>query len=427
MRNVSLTRYQNLMATLIAGLIFILPSNLFYKLWEHTAYSQGLLIDYLIPKIYLNDILILAVFGVFCAKNCQRIKQFLTIQRLRNWLIPLALFSILIVRQLFTPHPIIAFWTIGKLTLFVFLAWIIAHTQSLFKHKHWMLIKYSLVLTILFQAFLAIFQTHYQQPLFGYLLLGEPNIAQPVGIAYSVDRLGQQRVLPYGTTAHPNILAAIAVIYFWIYWQINHKTRSHGYQRVFSLILVVSVLTILILAHSLAAWLGLTWVFLLHLSKKTQRRLILSLLLSLLIIPLLINFSAKLSPTNDSINRRSWLTTEAITMFSTQPLFGVGLTQFTTQLAPTGQSLNGPAFIQPAHHVLWLWIAETGIIGIALLISIYRQLNFSNRQAINQVFTLLLIFLSLDHFLLTQQAGLLLLVFVFTFAKNSISSENPRA
>ncbi len=420
MRNFSSATYLNLFTVLIAGLIFILPSNLFYKLWEQTAYSQGLLIDYLIPKIYLSDILILAVFGVFCAKNCQDLKQKFTIRKIRTWLVPLALFSLLLIRQLFTPHPIIAYWTVGKLTLFIVLAWIITHVQALFEQKHWVVIKYSLVLTIVFQALLAIFQSHYQQPLFGYLFLGEPNIAQPVGIAYSVNNLGQQRVLPYGTTAHPNVLAGIAVIYFWMYWQIKKKTSQVKYELILSSLLTCAVLMILALTHSLTAWFGLAWVLLLHFRKITDKDFLFAIIFSILIIPVFIFIFDQLSPSIDSFSRRNWLIAEAATMFSRNPVFGVGMTQFTTQLSPIGQSLNGPAFIQPAHHIFWLWLAETGILGVTLIIYLFRKLSSTNQQHIKYIFTLLVGFISLDHYLLTHQAGLLLLVLIFSLARAQI-------
>ena len=55
---------KNLLYQFLFGLIiFLIPSNLFFKVLESSAYVNGLLIDYLIPKLYLSDLVIFALFS----------------------------------------------------------------------------------------------------------------------------------------------------------------------------------------------------------------------------------------------------------------------------------------------------------------------------------------------------------------------------
>ena len=50
---------------LIAFLIFFIPTNLFFKFTIPTAYVDGLLVDYLLPKIYASDLIILSMLAMW--------------------------------------------------------------------------------------------------------------------------------------------------------------------------------------------------------------------------------------------------------------------------------------------------------------------------------------------------------------------------
>lgn len=70
----------------------------------------------------------------------------------------------------------------------------------------------TLVGTLLFQSLLAIFQFHTQRSFSNYLFLGETNLANYSGLAKGVFD-GAEKILPYGTTAHPNILGGVLVVF----------------------------------------------------------------------------------------------------------------------------------------------------------------------------------------------------------------------
>ncbi|MEA2056859.1 MAG: hypothetical protein U9O78_04135, partial [Patescibacteria group bacterium] len=176
-----LTKLQN---WLLAILVFVIPANLFYKISEQSAYVDGLLVDYLIPKIYLQDLLILLLLVVALVKLiaqkklnkfCQKIID--VVKKHRLLLIIILLFFF---RQFFTANYIAAIWFFLKLALLaIFFLWL-KSSYFIKKNKY---IFWALVSSLIFQALLAGYQLIAQKQLFGYLFLGEPNLQQSFALA----------------------------------------------------------------------------------------------------------------------------------------------------------------------------------------------------------------------------------------------------
>lgn len=434
-------RVKSIFTYLITGLIFLTPSNLFYKLVESTAYSQGLLIDYLIPKIYLSDLLIFAILGLGLIAairrklrvggrylECWHNQLRRVWSQLSQWRWPLLLLMILALRQIFTPHPIVALWSLIKIILFIVVAIMVKSKLQTLNKSQPLRLQLIIVITLVFQALLCLFQSYYQKPLLGYLFLGEPNIAQPAGIAHYVSYSGEQRILPYGTTVHPNVLAGTAVIFLWLIFQLaSNKKKTDKTSLIIKLIAVQATLIILVLAQSWTAWITLLWLILLAILKGSFSRvykkfgvnkvLIIYSLVSLLFIPVVIWAVSLSQPNNLSMIRRVWLNKEAFIIFGKQPLLGIGLNQFTTKLPANGQGMVGPAFIQPAHNVGWLYLAETGLLGVTVLATVFQKMNQKNQIDVLKLITPLLIIASLDHYLLTTQTGWLLVVWIYAFSR----------
>ncbi len=96
-----------------------------------------------------------------------------------------------------------------------------------------------------------------------------------------------------------------------------------------------------------------------------------------------------------------------------QPLLGVGLNNFTAEVEKYNRSDEVVRFVQPAHHVGVLWFADTGILGLCIV----AFLALKKIQLRKYVTPLCILFpiLTLDHYLLTQQTGLLLTLFSLFF------------
>jgi hypothetical protein len=225
-------------------LIFSIPLNLFLKLNESSSYVDGLKIDYLINKIYLADIfigLILIAWLYQIFKKNQAIKFRLP---QKNWS-GLIFGMIFIAVQFLSLQPMTAFWFLSKIIqLGLFLAFIRQNRQLLTTVTTF----YTIFITLIFQTSLAIYQFFIQQPLLPYHFLGEPNFTP----YYRLSRhlfWGGERIMPYGTAAHPNVLAGLGVIFFLILWRASIQFKPQS-QKVIKAISLICFLTLFLLSLS---------------------------------------------------------------------------------------------------------------------------------------------------------------------------------
>ncbi len=309
--------------------------------------------------------------------------------RLKNWLFISVL--TLFINEIVKNDQLAVSWLSAKILLIFFTIKIIKIDQKI--------LKTSLLSSLIFQSLLAFYQFFFQQQLFGYLFLGETNLEQ----YYNLAKGWQEKILAYGTTAHPNVLAGWAVLSWWL---LIKKTELNKYWKTISTICVIAILLFTQSISALLAFLLALLTIFLKLNNKT-----LLILSSIIIIsaPVSIGFLAKRS-NNPSIWRRHYLNQAAINMIKNKPLFGVGINHFTIFVEKFAEKQEIVRFVQPAHHFLLLWTAETGILGILILILIILQL-WQNKQQ-TELLTFLLIIspiLALDHYLLTISTGQLTL------------------
>ncbi len=398
---------------LFALLIFTIPSNLFKTFFETTAYVNGLQVDYLIPKLHLTDLIILALLISLLTIKKNRTMLLETITKLLQK--PLLFIAILLlaILQFTVPHWIIATLFFVRIIGLLGLGILLKNNIQILHSK---LTEGAITLTLLFQSLLAWYQYLYQKSFFGYYFLGETNLNSYAGIAQSTS-FGIQKILPYGTTAHPNVLAGVLTILSLV--QLNKTLGDTKYRRVNTLILFIAVTTIL-LTQSLSAILAFTvGALTLFLSKKYINLFTLKKIGSFFIISniLVIYFLSQTLyepiPTSTSIFRRAFLNDAAINMTTHNMLTGVGLQNFTASVETYGIKYREIVrFVQPAHNVLLLFIAETGILGITILLTVITPSLRKKRHFQHPEYIVALIpILVLDHYLLTIQSGILLFSF----------------
>ena len=388
---------------LFALLIFFLPSNLAYHFNSSTAIVQGTLVDYLIPKLYLTDIFIL---GILILELRKTKLKFLTFH-----FSLLIFFSITLVRGLLTTHPLAAtyFW-IKLIQLALFVSWLRSHLVA----SRYTLIA-ALPLAVIWQSLLALAQWLKQSSIVGYWFLGEPlfNLATP-GIAKS-GLAGSLKVLPYGTTPHPNVLAGFIALSLVLIWPSKSLSKY--------IAIILGSIT-LFLTQSASAWLSLilitVFIGLKHLlSTKAKIVLIFVLILGL--------FTSRYWLDTDSLYRRHQLNLAAVNMWTASPLFGVGLNQFTAYLPQYTEISASTRFLQPVHNIYLLWLSETGLIGfVVVILLLWKLLKIENWKLKIPILMVLTIGLA-DHYPLTLQAGQLLLAISlgFSAAAKSPSSSAP--
>jgi len=390
-------RVKQVATFLLCALIFLAPTNLFMKGWEHTASINGLVIDYLLPKFYLSDIPILGFIGVgiWQARKNHRLLQ-------PKWLG--VIFGFLVLRQFTTFYPVASLWFLVKLGELGALAWALS---QLVKNLNLNLVYLTLLLTIIFQSSLGLLQFVTQKSLMGYYFLGEAQLHQFSGITRGVFA-SVEKILPYGTTAHPNLLAGTMVIYLLVTVNLAFKIKN-GLK--FWLITAIPALTVLLLTQSQAAWLtlGIGGIFFLlpkHLKSKLAAKAGILLILGLVMTVVTLTGLGHFWPEAWSWQRRVTLNHQALKLFMQNPIWGTGL----NTNAALNERIFAPGeiarFAQPTHHVGLIWLSEMGLLGIIFALSLWKKFS-----AYQKLFLLsLLPLLSLDHYLLTLQSGQLVLV-----------------
>lgn len=375
----------------------------------HNAYVHGLLVDYLIPKVYLVEFFLLP----FLILGINQFKKF----KLNKFISILVL--VLLIRQLFSPNIMASLTYLLHLTE-VFLFFYIIRRDSLFKTKTADQVGlFTIVGTIIFQSLLAIYQFIFQRSLLAYQFLGETNLHNLANISHAQFSFGE-RILPYGTTAHPNILAGLVVIFSII--AINKMRHSIVF-------ITLNTFLIIFLTQSLSALLTvvlfIVYLLLNQLRNKAKKQVVTMLICCsfLIISPFLLG----LLPNSDSINRRVALNHVAWQMFVKQPIFGVGLNNFTVVAENYSVgTINKEIvrFVQPVHHLPLLILSEGGILLLLIFFLLIQKTKVNNFY---QKTIVLLAIASLDHYLFTQFLGLgiLILFYFFMALESSSDSDSP--
>ncbi len=412
---------------LLCLLIFFIPSNLFYKFDISHAYVHGLLVDYLIPKLYLSDLPIIGLLLLWL-KDLQNRKK---LRDIKNPVV--LLFSLLVVaffsRQLVSTVPRASLWFFLKLVEMAGLTIFLISHHALLKKK---IIWFVLAFTLGFQALLGIVQFYTQSSIFHtYLALGEVNFDHTIGLAKD-SYFHTENILAYGTTAHPNILGGFLVLggllildrYLSLKLSLN-KNQVVGLVLFFGLLLWALCLTQSI---SAAVALGVGLLFCLFRNKmhhplfQNHRQNVVAvvtffLISGIAVIPYFIHQGGQKFPDNLSFTRRDSLDQAAALMIKDNPILGTGLNNFTTQVEEYLPSREPVRFVQPAHNVLVLWLAETGLIGLLVIgMSYYmvqRKILKSWPTKSSLIIPIIVLFplLTIDHYLLTQQTGMLMSIF----------------
>ena len=343
-------------------IVFLIPSNLAKHFPLASSYVGGSLVDYLIPALYLTDILI----GLLLI-----LKPIKTVPR-ALWIF----LGLLLPSVIFSASPVPAIYKWFKfLEIGLLVTWIRQYQPPIIK---------PLLAAIIFQSLLAIGQWFNQGSLFGYWFLGEqPYTASTPGIDKITWWDGSLKIPPLGTTPHPNVLAGFLVV------------ALQGFSFALAKVNPYWIALIpLFLTFSLSGWLA----FLIR--KKW-------LLVAAVAVSLLFGKNLSFLAPEPSFSRRSQLTQMAVAMFKDRPLTGVGLNNFTVVMDHYGYIPATTRFLQPVHNIYLLILSETGLIG-ALGFG-YLFLQGLSLKAFKESPYWLLLFLGLfDHWPLTLQTGLLL-------------------
>lgn len=423
-----------LLTFLLGVIIFLAPTNLFHVLTTEGAYVNGLKVDYLIPRLYLSQIFVgvflLVGAGSLLHKNSlfslfKSLKIAFETNKTTATLI--AICSLMIIINSLRQSLPAGGWYIFSVALLLPFPLIIKKLYSTqLKRKFLQQVSIvSLAVTTVFQSLVAIYQFFFQKSVYGYFFLGEPNLSKFIGLA-KITLNGRLLLLPYATTAHPNVLGGFISLYLIIFWALLLKVKiKKPIALAVSACVTIIGLVALILTFSISAWLtAMVGVF--YLFSKYKLQLFSVCFVLFIITPIAVgqipaNIANRVASFDqNSLTRREFLNYASVEMFKSNPLMGTGLNSFTRQVEKHSFSREVVRFVQPAHHVGLLFLAETGLLGVLLLfLLVYRGLKKGNYKKILGVFTLLAPALTLDHYLVTIFPGLLLLLLTTLFAQSA--------
>ncbi len=337
-------------------LLLCLPLNL-GKHWIFPfSYVRGLLVDYLVPTLYLSDILLVALVLAAVVKG-----RLGGLGRLGKGGWFLAFLGLVLLFGMQAPLPAVFWWRWVKLLFYVlFFFWVKANFdwQKDFSKLFWVLL-----LSALGESLLAIWQWWQQSSIFGYLPFGGPvySAGQP-GLA-TVIFLGAQKVRSYGTFPHPNALGGyLAVVLIWVIWGIWERGVM-GWKK--GGVLVLLLLAGLFLSFSRSAWWVATVGILVFLGSRFRNK-VARLGVILFLLGLFLGTGWYLGSQLGSYSwlRRGELLAASLKMIQKAPWLGIGLGQFTAVSESYYQTSELIRFVQPVHNLYLLVMAEVGLLGI---------------------------------------------------------------
>lgn len=275
----------------------------------------------------------------------------------------------------------------------------------------------------LFQGVIATIQ-YVKQSSLGLRYLGESILGLDIkGIASFYDVYGDRIIRAYGTTPHPNIVAAylflalFAFYFIWFYKRANYdKVLLCGHLlSLWGFFLTFSRTAIFILGLNYLICGGLLFFKFKDLKSKKIWDLVIytgfiMALFAVLYWPQIIS-RIQVSGEDDAIKLRNFYNKESVQMLS---LTGTGIGDFVNELTVRSPMLPN-YLVQPVHNIYLLVYSETGVFGISafILFLIFLIKDFLVRTKLERLhhYSLLLLLSSLlfmgffDHFLWSLQQG----------------------
>lgn len=356
------------MPLLFSILSFFLPTQLALHIYSQQTSVYGFQIDYLLPTIYLTDLIIILIIALSFGK-IRFDKKYL------KYVIFYILFLIINISHSIYYLPAIYKWL--KVTELLLLAVIILQNKNIDFFKNFLKpLSYSMLLVSL----LGILQFINQGSIGGlFYWLGERSL-----------RFSDANVspYPYSTFSHPNSFAGFLLVFTILILQFKNKFNQKYFYFLFLLLLINLILT-----NSLNVFLA---VFVLILIK----------------LPKSFNFSYLFFSFGERfITHRLELIKASIQMIRENLLTGVGLNNFVPNLPRVSNTFLNAWELQPVHNIFLLVFSETGVIGLyALCYMFYGVLTAYNLP----LMAILMTGLS-DHYWLTLQQNMLLLTYVLAF------------
>jgi O-antigen ligase len=410
-------------------LILFLPTQLGKHFWFDWSYVVGQRIDYLSPTLYVTDILAM-LFILFSfvsnrppTSSRQGIKKRISVFEIKKVKV-IFIFLFLAFGIFLSRNPFAGWYSLVKLLEFILLGFAIK--DFLIKPKNLEILTYPLLIGVVFESTLALFQFFRQSSLGGiFYFFGERTFTgMTPGIA-NASLNGQLILRPYGTFSHPNVLAAYLVIAMTIILSMMYQVL--GIRKIvtcFCFILGTGVLFFTLSRVAIILWIFILIALLfkhIYRSKTHTTFFILSTfffvfvgMLFFFLTPLHYRFFG-MHITDESFTDRIFLLQSSWQMIQAHSLFGVGFGNFLNELPFVKYHHGSVLLLQPVHNIFFLVAAETGITGLVFVLwFLYKTVKKGSQVIVHRSWLvgIVIILGMFDHYFLTIQQGQLLFMLV---------------
>lgn len=387
---------------LFFALAAVLPVNLGKHFEFSGSYVYGNLVDYLVPTLYLQDILALALLLAVIFEK-KKIGLQGPVRKLGIFL------GILFLSSLFASRILPSIWFLFRIFLYSMVG-VYAYLWIDFKKDAGVLQKI-LSAQFLFISVLAISQFLLKGSVFdNYLFFGEQPYSVSTPVITKEFFFGVTILPPMGLFRHPNILAGYlaVMLILTIFWFPRTKLN---------LVSFFLGLLSLILTFSIFTW-GALFLTLILFKILPDKKHIMYLYLFGTSLILLIPFFP-FSSDSASFYRRDSLLGASYRVAGEFPLLGVGANNFTSYVDDY-QVTDDIRFTQPVHNVFALILAESGVFAFILFLLIFFEAYAGVfRKGVVPLFitmSALLLLMSFDHYFWTMHQTSLLFFIVLGFS-----------
>jgi len=386
-------------------ILFLLPLNLGKHFIFSGSFVDGLLIDYLVPTLYVQDILIFMllivwVYEFFIKSERAVVPTFSQHDLTIFYFFIFSLFLSVLVAPLFN----ISVLTFARTFLYFLLFLYIYFNISL--EKDFNIILSIFVVSFSLVSLLGIFQFIKQSSVFNnYLILGE----QPYSLSTRGIRLenvfGFTKVPTYGLFRHPNIFGGLlSVILIWVISRLNASKLYFV-----PLCLMLSALLFTFSTMSYVSFVLGVFLYLMLTKELSGLRKYLVIILFLLFL-FSLSFQSLLPNINISLLRRYQLLQGSYVLLRDHLVYGVGFNSFTIFIESVLGYMGSISFIQPVHNLFMLVLTESGIISLLFLVLIMYTSITRVRGPLLFVSLFQIVFLSFfDHYFWTIHSAHLFL------------------
>lgn len=406
----------------LLGLILLLPFQINKLILAEETFFSGKFNPFTSVFLHIQEIIIIWIILLFGIDLWQK-----KILKTKNSIIIASLvgFFFLAAASSFNSEiPFISLLSVLKLIPLLILYLIFVQNYCALES-----IEKALIVSMSLQSLLSLWQYLSQKSL-GLYFLGEPYIAvETSGLAKIVS--AENIILrPYGTFAHPNILAGFLVISILLTLFLIVKKEKPGNMLWYPLFLLQTVALIFTFSRSGIIALMISLIVLIAGAYKTilPKKLGFSLAATVIIIALIAGLNQDIVKrfsifTDNAVKERIEQSKSAFAIIKNHPL-GVGLQSSTSNLPDLENKILSPWDFQPVHNLFLIISLELGVFGglllVFLTIYIFLQLIKKNTLEARLSLSILVaaaILSQFDHYLFTSFHGQILIIFLLFFFK----------